>query len=114
MFFCAEAPYSRICCSVFQIDLLREGQHGLLLLLGERGKIGACLRRGLCFRDEIRFLFDLRLRLRVQIRRQGELGNVFVHNLFLLISIWYRLCKILFVRQPFAGHHLAPSRGYRR
>mgnify|MGYP006966654030 CR=1 FL=1 len=51
---------------VFQIDLLREGQHGLLLLLGERGKIGACLRRGLRFRDEICFLFDLRLRLRVQ------------------------------------------------
>ena len=69
---------------VFQIDLLREGQNGLLLLLGERGKIGARLRRGLRFRDEIFFLFDLRLRLRVQIRRQGELGDVLVHRLFLL------------------------------
>ena len=98
---------------VFQIDLLREGQHGLLLLLGERGKIGACLRRGLCFRDEIRFLFDLRLRLRVQIRRQGELGNVFVHNLFLLYLF------VPFMQNPFCSSALrwpsfAPSRGYRR
>ena len=57
---------------------------GLLLLLRERGKIRARLRRGLRLRNEIVFLFDLRLRLRVQIRRQGELGDVLVHRLFLL------------------------------
>ena len=98
---------------VFQIDLLREGQHGLLLLLGERGKIGACLRRGLCFRDEIRFLFDLRLRLRVQIRRQGELGNVFVHNLFLLY-LFVTFMQNTFCSSALRWPSFAPSRGYRR
>ena len=42
---------------VFQIDLLREAQHGLLLGRGEGGKVRPGLRRGLRLGDEVLFLF---------------------------------------------------------
>ena len=69
---------------IFQVDLLGEGQNCLLFLRRECREIRAGLRRGLRLGNEILFLLDLRLRLRVQIRRQGKLGDVFVHSLFLL------------------------------
>ena len=80
---CGRAVFQKL-LRIFQVDLLGEGQNCLLFLRRECREIRAGLRRGLRLGNEILFLLDLRLRLRVQIRRQGKLGDVFVHSLFLL------------------------------
>ena len=73
-------------------ELLREAQHGLLLGGGEGGKVRPGLRRSLRLGDEILFLFDFRLRLRGKIRGQRQLGDIFVHRLF-LCSAGSRFCR---------------------
>ena len=86
---------------VFQIDLLREAQHGLLLGRGEGGKIRPGLRRSLRLGDEVFFLFDFRLRLRGKIRGQRQLGDIFVHVVFLLYnSLWRFTQNLSFLLNP--------------
>ena len=91
---------------IFQVDLLGEGQNCLLFLRRECREILAGLRRGLRLGNEILFLLDLRLRLRVQIRRQGKLGDVFVRITrssgagFIYRREWINLSNTSNRRQP--------------